>query len=63
MYRRLRTLPAETLLKGEKHMDLTEIMQEAQQAIGGDYEQCAISNVQCAIVLSGLETVNYCVNI
>ncbi len=44
-------------------MDLTEIMQEAQQAIGGDYEQCAISNVQCAIVLSGLETVNYCVNI
>ncbi|MEE3405287.1 MAG: hypothetical protein VZR73_14500 [Acutalibacteraceae bacterium] len=40
MYRRLRTLPLETLLRGGKYMDLQEIMQEAQQAIGGDYEYC-----------------------
>ena len=29
---------------GGDSMDLTEIMQEAQQSLGGDYEQLAISN-------------------
>ena len=32
---------------GGDSMDLTEIMQEAQQSLGGDYEQLAVSNVQC----------------
>ena len=29
-------------------MELPEIMSEAQQGISGDYEQFAMSNVQCA---------------
>jgi len=30
-------------------VELPEIMSEAQQGIGGDYEQFAMSNEQCAV--------------
>ena len=39
--------PAAVTTEGGDGMDLTEIMQEAQQSLGGDYEQLAVSNVQC----------------